>query len=108
MNLIPIQVQCYAGYKSDESPRRFLYESTSVEIKEILDRWYQGNRDPEWPITDYFEVLGSDGREYLLKHDREYDDWFLVNQGASNCRQTSCSPCPRAANSPKNLPGKYG
>ena len=79
MELIPIQVQCYAGYKADESPCRFFLGESWIKVKEILDRWYQGNRDPEWPIADYFKVLGGDGSEYILKHDREYDEWFLVN-----------------------------
>ncbi len=83
MNPIPIQVQCYAGYKADETPKRFLCESTHVEVEEVLDRWFQGNRDPEWPIADYFKVLGSDGNEHLLKHDREYDEWFLTGHPQS-------------------------
>ncbi len=58
MELIPIQVQCYAGYKADESPCRFFLGDIWIEVQEILDRWYQGNRDSEWPIADYFKVLG--------------------------------------------------
>lgn len=79
MDPIPVQVECYAGHKADESPRRFLCESTCVEVKEILDRWYQGDRDPEWPIADYFKVLGDDGGEYLLSHIQNSDQWFLEN-----------------------------
>lgn len=67
MELIPIQVQCYAGYKADESPHRFFWGESWIEVKEIRDRWYQGNRAPEWPIADYFKVLGDDGGEYVLK-----------------------------------------
>jgi len=78
MNPIQIQVECYAGHKADETPRRFYCESSWIEVKEILDRWYQGNRDPEWPIADYFKIKGNDGQDYLLKHDQEYDEWFLV------------------------------
>ncbi len=77
MELIPTNVQCYAGFKADESPRRFLLEGRWVEVEQIMDRWYQGDRDPEWPIADYFKVLGDDGREHLLKHDRAYDEWFV-------------------------------
>ena len=80
MELIPIEVQCYAGYKADESPLRFFCGGRWIEVNEISDRWYQGDRDPEWPIADYFRVRGSDGRDYLLRHDRESDGWFLANQ----------------------------
>jgi hypothetical protein len=77
---IPTQVQCYAGYKADESPRRFICDSTWIEVEEVLDRWYQGDRDPEWPIADYFKVKGDDGHEYVLKHDRDHNEWFVANR----------------------------
>jgi hypothetical protein len=80
MKLIPIQVQCYAGAKTDETPRRFTWESTLIEIDEVLDRWYQVESKPEWPRADYFKVRGADQKEYLLKHDLESDQWFLGRQ----------------------------
>lgn len=80
MQLTPIQVQCYAGYKADESPRRFRWENGWIEVREIRDRWYQGQRDPEWPVADYFKVVGDDGHEYLLRHDRESDEWCLAQR----------------------------
>jgi hypothetical protein len=77
MNLIPIQVECYAGAKADETPRRFIREERLIEIGEVLDRWYQVESQPGWPRTDYFKVRGADQREYLLKHDLETDEWYL-------------------------------
>ncbi len=77
MKLIPIEVECYAGSKADESPRRFRWEGRDIEVGEVLDRWYQVESRPEWPRADYFKVRGGDGREYLLKHDLESDEWFL-------------------------------
>ncbi len=49
-----------------------------MKVGEILDRWYQGTGDPEWPEADYFKVIGYDFREYLLEHDLEAGQWFLV------------------------------
>lgn len=40
MKLIPIQVECYAGTKADETPRRFFREEQPVEVEEVLDRWH--------------------------------------------------------------------
>jgi hypothetical protein len=77
MRLTPIQVECYAGMKADETPRRFKWEEQSIEVAEVLDRWFQIESKPEWPRADYFKVRGGDGREYLLKHDLESDTWFL-------------------------------
>lgn len=80
MHLTPIQVECCAGTKADEAPRRFTLEGRTLEINEVVDRWYQVESKPEWPRADYFRVRAADGREYLLKHDLESDEWFLGRQ----------------------------
>ncbi len=81
MKLIPIQVECYAGAKADETPRQFTWEGRTIELSEVLDRWYQVESKPEWPRADYFKVWAAeDEREYLLKHDLEADEWFLGQQ----------------------------
>lgn len=77
MKLIPIQVECYAGAKADETPRRITWEEQTIELSEVLDRWYQVESKPEWPRADYFKVRAVDEREYLVKHDLESDEWFL-------------------------------
>ena len=80
IDLIPIKVECYSGYKADEYPKRFLWNDKQVEIKDILDRWYQGNNDPEWPIGNYFKVISDDGTKYIIKRDLECGEWYLITQ----------------------------
>ncbi len=80
MKLNPIQVECCAGARADETPRRFIFQGRTVELGEVVDRWYQVESKPEWPRADYFKVRGQDGRDYLLKHDLESDEWFLGQQ----------------------------
>lgn len=80
MELCPIQVEAYAGYKADETPRRFCLEDQWLEVVEVLDRWYQAAGNPEWPRADYFKVRAADGHDYLLKHDLEADAWYLARR----------------------------
>jgi hypothetical protein len=80
MWLTPLQVECTAGYKADEAPRRLLWEGTWLEVVEVVDRWHQATGNPEWPMADDFKVLAADHHEYLLKHDRESDDWYLARR----------------------------
>ena len=80
MKLLAVQVECYAGTKADETPRRFVWEGQAIEVGEVIDRWYQVESRPEWPRADYFKVRAGDLREYLLKHDLESDAWFLAGQ----------------------------
>jgi hypothetical protein len=80
VKLTPIQVECYAGVKADETPRRFIWEGRAIEVGEVLDRWHQVESKPEWPRADYFKLRAVDEREYLVKHDLESDEWYLGQQ----------------------------
>jgi hypothetical protein len=68
--VIPVRVQCYSGFKSDERPIRFVLGERTLEIVEIDDRWYS-------PDAIYFRVKGNDGNIYLLRHDEIHDSWSL-------------------------------
>jgi hypothetical protein len=80
MKLIPILVECCAGAKADETPRRFIWQGRAIEVEEALDRWYLVESKPEWPRADYFKVRNLDDREFLLKHELESDEWYLGQQ----------------------------
>lgn len=77
IKLIPIIVEFCSGYIADEYPRCFLLEEERFEIREVTDRWYQGESNPEYPVSDYFKVDTTCGKEFILKHDLESDRWFL-------------------------------
>jgi hypothetical protein len=77
MKLIPIPVECYAGAKAGETPRRFIWQGRTVEVGEVLDRWYRIESKPEWLRADYFKVRTLEDCEFPLKHDLGSDDWYL-------------------------------
>ena len=66
-----LRVECYSGYRGEETPRRFWLRETLVEIKEIVDRWL----DPE---HRYFKVVGHDDSTYILRHDSKTFVWELA------------------------------
>lgn len=80
MWLTPIKVECYAGYKADETPRRVFINEQWIEVCDVLDRWHQGKPHPEWPLADYFKVLCENNKIYLIKHDLESDEWFYIKE----------------------------
>jgi hypothetical protein len=65
-----IEVIAYSGYKANERPLSFVLNGTKFQVEDILDRWYGVE-------SDYFKVLASDGRTYLLKWQRLLDVWLL-------------------------------
>ena len=66
-----IQVECYAGYRGEETPRRFRLGTKKIEVQQILDRWMA-------PDHRYFKILGDDNAVYILRHDTESWDWDLT------------------------------
>ena len=67
---IPVQVQCYSGYKADERPIRFTLGDRILEVQSIKDQWFS-------PSQTYFRILASDGNTYILRHDEGQDVWTL-------------------------------
>jgi uncharacterized protein with PIN domain len=47
-------VECYAGYRGEEMPRRFGFAGAKIEIAEVVDRWLA-------PDHRYFKVRDGDG-----------------------------------------------
>lgn len=45
-------VECYAGYRGEEEPRRFTWKGRQLAITDILDRWLDPNHR-------YFKVLAE-------------------------------------------------
>ncbi|MBN1417121.1 MAG: hypothetical protein JW973_18640 [Bacteroidales bacterium] len=74
----PIRVECHSGYKADEYPKCFYLNENKYEIKEIADRWYQGDANPEYPVTNYFKVVTVSGERFILKHEVEKDEWYMI------------------------------
>jgi hypothetical protein len=66
-----IRVECYAGYRGEETPRKFYLGERMVEVVEVLDRWLS-------PDRRYFKVQADDGGTYILRHDAAEDQWTLT------------------------------
>ena len=66
-----LRVECYAGYRGEEAPRRLFLGERVIEVSDIIDRWL----DPE---HRYFKLRGDDGAVYILRHDLRHDSWELV------------------------------
>jgi hypothetical protein len=63
-----VGVECHAGYRRDETPRRFHLEGKTTEVVAILGRWKE-------PGVLLFRVRSIDGRVYLLRRDEQAGLW---------------------------------
>lgn len=82
-DLIPVKVFCHSGYRANEYPVHFYWDNVRFEIKEIIDRWYQGDLNPDLPAANYFKVRTNDGKIYILKFEIKTDKWYLWVHGES-------------------------
>lgn len=66
-----VLVECYAGYRGEETPRRFVLGERRVEVVDVLDRWLA-------PDHRYFKLRGDDQAIYILRNDRDSSEWELT------------------------------
>ena len=66
-----MDVECYAGYRGEETPRRFRLGERQIEIAEIVDSWLA-------PDHCYFKVQDTQGDLYILRNDVVSDRWELI------------------------------
>ncbi|NIO28546.1 MAG: hypothetical protein GTO29_08335 [Candidatus Latescibacteria bacterium] len=65
-----VRVECYAGYRGEEEPRRFTWGKRELEVVEILDRWLDPNHR-------YFKTRADDEGIYILRHDVNAGVWEI-------------------------------
>jgi len=72
----PVTVQCYAGYKGEQEPQRFMLGGRWLEVEEILKEWRE-------PTAVFFRVRASDGRIYVLRRGVEAaaTNWSIESVG---------------------------
>jgi hypothetical protein len=66
-----VRVECYAGYRGEETPRRLYLGERRIEVLAIVDRWLG-------PDHRYFKLRGDDDGLYIIRYDSEADVWELI------------------------------
>jgi hypothetical protein len=66
-----IRVECYAGYRGEETPRAFFLGGRRIAVVEVLDRWLA-------PDHRYFKVRGDDAGIYILRYDEAASEWEMT------------------------------
>jgi hypothetical protein len=66
-----IDVECYAGYRGEQTPRAFVIAGRRLVVAAVLDQWLA-------PDHRYFKVRADDGDAYILRHDVRSGTWELT------------------------------
>lgn len=68
---ISLKVETYSGYKADERPVSFTLLNRRFQVREIVDQWYGVDHT-------YYKLIADDSNLYIIRHDREMDEWEMV------------------------------
>lgn len=66
------QVECYAGYRADESPRVLIIQGQRHQVTDILQQWQE-------PGRRCFKLRLSSGDEYLVCYDVATASWLEIS-----------------------------
>jgi len=68
--MISKKVTAYSGYKANERPLYFTIDDQRLEVRDIICRWVE-------PEKDFFKVIADDNKVYTLSWNRKSDLWFI-------------------------------
>ena len=68
---LAVDVDCYAGSRGEETPRRFTFENQGVEIRTVVEQW-------RTPDHRYFKVSTAAGESYTLRQEVQSGGWELT------------------------------
>ena len=66
-----VGVECYAGYKGEQTPRAIVLDDRRVAVVDVLDQWLA-------PDHMYFKIRGDDGDVYIVRQDVLSGHWTLT------------------------------
>lgn len=79
-----VRVECYAGYRGEQRPRRFTLGERVTEVEEVIDQWHGLD-------YRYFKLKGDDGGCYILRHEEKTGHWELIMFDAGGRDETRLS-----------------
>jgi len=71
-----VKVQCYGGYKGEETPLSFQMGGRRHKIKKVLEGWYEGEKKDSLALRRVFRVVIERGNHYMLVYDNLTDEWY--------------------------------
>jgi hypothetical protein len=69
--LLEIAVECYAGYRGEQTPRVLVLGDRRVAVSDVLDHWLA-------PDHRYFKMRAEDGDTYIVRQEVASGAWTLT------------------------------
>ncbi len=66
-----IRVECYSGYRGEETPQAVWIGGRRIAVAEVLDRWLA-------PDHRYFKLRGDDQGIYIIREEVASLEWQVT------------------------------
>lgn len=77
---IPLEVECYSGYKEAETPRSFVLGGLNLTVLAILKTWKEESVNKGQARKTFFKIRANDAKIYILSHNELTDEWLLERE----------------------------
>jgi hypothetical protein len=67
-----LRVECYAGHRGDETPRRLVVGDRALDVVEVVDRWIG-------PDHRYFKLRVASGATWVVRQDLDSGAWEVAS-----------------------------
>jgi hypothetical protein len=65
-------------YREAQEPIGFIWREKRYKIEQVVDRWYEGHKDPTRMPLRYFKVKTSDGDVFILRYHEFFRTWSIL------------------------------
>lgn len=73
---VPIQVECYAGSKGEETPQAIVYKGRRSQIVDVVERWCEESIKAGSGRRSWFVVKMEDRSLAMIYRDESLGVWF--------------------------------
>ena len=84
--MISKKVTAYSGYKANERPLFFTIDDQRLEVRDIICRWVE-------PDKDFFKVIADDDKVYTLSWNRKSDLWLIEKISSADKMKEKTKGC---------------
>jgi hypothetical protein len=70
-DVLRVGVECYAGYKGEQTPRTLVLGDRRITVVEVVDQWIA-------PDHRYFKISDDDGDTYIVRQEVSSGSWSVT------------------------------
>ena len=75
------RVKTFDSHAYPGRPQRFEIDGNNLEIETVVEHWREAYQDPSFYPQEYYRVLTSDKKLYVLRYSMLFKSWWVSESG---------------------------